>query len=391
MKLRILYVSFDEIPAAKGASTHIEAFVGGLGRRYREVLLVTPGVADRPLTPFAAGVEQIVLGCPGENPLARAQIFRQKLVALVRQRGFDVVHFRSIFEGYPLVNGRHGSHPRFVYEVNGLPSIELKYHHRGLLDDPALTAKLAAQEMTCLTAADRVVTVSQVNRQHLIARGVPAEKIVVIPNGVDPAVFTYQPPPLPTSEVFEIAYVGTLTLWQGLDVLVEAIALAARDRAVQLSVIGSGTRRRQHDLLERARRAGAAPHITWCGSRSQSEIAATLHAVQACVVPLTAVDRNLDQGCCPLKLLEAMFAGCPAIASDLPVVRELAEPDRHFLPARPGDAKSLKDAILHLAEQPELGRALAAAAGEHVRTTRTWDRALDALFDVYELLRPAAD
>jgi glycosyltransferase involved in cell wall biosynthesis len=42
-----------------------------------------------------------------------------------------------------------------------------------------------------------------------------------------------------------------------------------------------------------------------------------------CVAPLTLNDRNVTQGCCPLKVLEYMAAGRPLVASNLPVVREL--------------------------------------------------------------------
>src|SRR5262249_2601234 len=60
----LLYVSFDQVPAPKGASTHIEAFAAALGRRYGSLVLVTPGVVDVGPHLLFPGVRQIVLGCP---------------------------------------------------------------------------------------------------------------------------------------------------------------------------------------------------------------------------------------------------------------------------------------------------------------------------------------
>src|SRR5947209_7291245 len=74
---------------------------------------------------------------------------------------------------------------RFVFEVNGLPSVEWKYHYPAVADDRELLRKLRAMEDACLAAADLVVTVSRVTADYLSGRGVDPGRIRVIPNGVD--------------------------------------------------------------------------------------------------------------------------------------------------------------------------------------------------------------
>ena len=81
--------------------------------------------------------------------------FRRALAQFFRERR-RLVHFRSIFEGYPIAMHRERAADCLIYEVNGLPSIERKYHHPDVADDRELLTKLRHQEDVCLAAADRI-------------------------------------------------------------------------------------------------------------------------------------------------------------------------------------------------------------------------------------------
>jgi glycosyltransferase involved in cell wall biosynthesis len=107
------------------------------------------------------------------------------------------------------------------------------------------------------------------------------------------------------------------------------------------------------------------------------------HRADVALVPLTADDRNLLQGCCPLKLLEAMAAGVPVVASALEVVTDLARPDQEIVAVRPGSAKAIKDGVLRLLEDPTLGLRLARAARRRVEAEHGWRRARARLVECY--------
>ena len=119
---------------------------------------------------------------------------------------------------------------------------------------------------------------------------------------------------------------------------------------------------------------------------SQAELVTHIHTADAIVAPLTLNDRNLIQGCCPLKVLEGMATGSPVIASDLPVVRELGIDGEHFLLVKPGSAKEILDAIIRLKNAPELGIKLAAAARGKIENNYTWQQAGLALVKAYQEL-----
>jgi glycosyltransferase involved in cell wall biosynthesis len=417
----IVYASFDRFPSPKGAANHIEAFVTELGKRFGDVHLVTvaseaaestrePDAITRPVTQedsesrrrcslsdwTSQGVVHYPIFAPGANLFERVLSFRSQAWAWWRRCFGDggsklpIAHFRSIYEGYPFARQKEKFCRKLVFEVNGLPSIELKYHYPNVADDVELHRKLYRQEQICLDAADLVLTVSQVTAEYLRQRGIPEDRLCVIPNGVDLSVFPHNATPQPgaieslNNRPMKMLYSGTMSSWQGVLVAIEALALFRRDFPATLTIVGPARPRQRRDLLNRAWELGVYESVQLLAPVSRHELA-TLHGnADVIVAPLTPNDRNLVQGCCPLKILEAMASGTPLIASDLPVVRELATNETEALLVRPGSGKSVKDAMLRLRADRSLARRMSLAARRRVEREFTWARAKASLVDAYE-------
>ncbi len=391
---RLAYVSFDAAPAPKGASIHIESFARALANAFGGVELVTiaSGAEASCATERWPGVFHTELPALGETLIDRVLCFRRFLVHWLRERRFDAIQFRSIFEGLPLVELRGRS--RLVFEVNGLPSIELKYRYPGVEDDRELMRKLVAQERACLEAADLVVTPSGVTREYLVsARNVSAEKIRVIPNGVDAEIFcpaaNHRPEACATRPEAcdtRLLYFGTLSAWQGVELGVRALAQVRSQIPATLTIIGTGSGREKDALMGLASKLGVAASLNLQQAMPQAELAEHLRASDAVLAPLTWNDRNLLQGCCPLKILESMAAGVPVIASDLGVVRELGCDGVHFHLVKPGSVDQIAQAVLRLADDRELARRIGRQAREQILQRFTWRHSRDALVSAYEEL-----
>ncbi len=213
----MIYVSYDRLPARKGAAVHIDAFSRALGRAFGPIDLVTVVGDPRQGSPALRhpGVRHWQLPAHGANLMQRVLNFRRALSQFLSGRRVEVIHFRSIFEGYPIALSKRHYCNKLIYEVNGLPSVELKYHYPRVADDRELLTKLRAQEQVCLEAADLIVTVSEVTAAHLMTRGVRRERVVVIPNGVDTTIFTYQLPERSPHDPTRLLYSGTIASWQG--------------------------------------------------------------------------------------------------------------------------------------------------------------------------------
>ncbi len=385
-EFRIAYISFDTVPAPKGAATHIEAFARALSNAFGGVELVTvsPGRDALPRIERWPGVFHTAFPALGPSLIERVLFFRKAFHAWLAAHHFDAVQFRSIFEGLPLL--RLLPTTRLIFEVNGLPSIELKYHYPHAADDRDLLAKLLSQEQACLQAASLVVTPSNVTAGYLASkRAASFRKIAVIPNGVDLNVFRFQPPSAPRDSL-RLLYFGTLAPWQGVDLTIRALAQVCARTPASLTIIGPASRRRTGALLDLATKLGVAGRLRILPPVSQPELVEHLHGSHAVLAPLALNDRNVIQGCCPLKIIESMAAGTPVISSDLPVVHELGRTEEHFLLVKPGSVDQLANAVLRLYANPLLASRIALQARAKVEAGFTWKRAAAALVSAYDTL-----
>ena len=379
----LIYISFDRFPAPKGAATHIAAFADALGAEFGDLELVTlPGREGFPV-PKMRGVRHFELPAQGANIITRAMAFRAELGRWWSKRRANIVHVRSIYEGYPLAKRKADVCDYYVYEVNGLPSIELKYHYPEVDEDDELLRKLRWQEQTCLDAADLIITVSEVNAACLQSRGVRPERIRVIPNGVDTDLFHWQKPQLTNGKPLKILYTGTMTRWQGVHQAIEALQLYRRDFPAELVLAGPCRPHERKALHRTIDRLDMARYVKLLDPVGQRELVDLIHSSDAVLAPLPPNDRNLEQGCCPLKVIEAMAAGTPLIASDIPVVSTLAGNGNEALLVRPGSAKAIKDGLLRLREDPTLGQRLSQKARARVEKQFTWSHATTRLLDSY--------
>jgi glycosyltransferase involved in cell wall biosynthesis len=415
IKSRIAYIAFDAVPAPKGAAIHIAAFSMALAVAFDDIQLVTVSPTTTSLNSYEIypQVIQTTLPAIGNNLIIRILHFRRLLMAWLQEKRFEVIQIRSISEGFPIALNKQQYCDRLIFEVNGLPSIELKYRYPAVADDRELLHKLHSQEQICLEAADLIITPSSVTSEYLQTRGIPVNKIRVIPNGVDLNVFTNDKGQRTKRKVepvrscrlasesnwrgtsasgalnfvrddkFQMIYFGTLSPWQGVNLAVESLALINREFPANLTVIGQARDYQIQTIKQLAVKLGVADKLNILAPMSQTQLVEHIHAADVILAPLTLSDRNLVQGCCPLKILEGMATEIPVIASDLPVVRELGEDKVHFLLTKPGSAKSIKDAALSLHHDRELASQLAVNARQRIEEYYTWQRAGEALINAY--------
>ena len=382
----VLYTAFDIVPSPKGASTHILHNLRGLVNGNFNVHLITPndGVLPPEDTIEDARVTRISQDL-SQNFLARAVHFGKSILShLALHPGYDVVHYRNIWDGFHITQNKKKFGYKTLFEVNGLSSIELKYHYPGM--DAALLAKIKEQELSTLHLSDAIICPSNVTRDYIASLGLDRKLVTTIPNGVSPSDFSVTPLPVRDGREPVLLYIGTLADWQGLDIVIKALPKILEQQPVKLRILGRGRSRQRKMLAKQIRKLGLEDHVIVQPAVPHHEIPAVISSADICVAPLGLNDRNVTQGACPIKVLEYMAAGRPLLASNMPIVRELVREDLDGLLFSPNDPADLAYQANQLLKDMDLSKRLADSAAGYVREKFTWHESQKKLLKVYERL-----
>jgi glycosyltransferase involved in cell wall biosynthesis/predicted TPR repeat methyltransferase len=246
------------------------------------------------------------------------------------------------------------------------------------------------RELECMLAADAVVTLGDGMKQALVERGVPAEKITVIRNGVDAELFAGATRDRALLEELGVGdaditlgYISSLTAYEGVRFLLEATARLLQDgRRVHTLVVGDGDAREELEAL--AEQLRIADRVHFLGRVPHAAIARYYGSIDIFVIPRTA-DR-VSQLVTPLKPFEAMAAARPLVVSGVPALTEIVQDGVTGRVFRPEDPADLARVVEQLLNDPIERTRLGAAARDWVREEATWDANGLRYLDLYRSL-----
>jgi len=286
-------------------------------------------------------------------------------------------------------------------ERYGLPVV---YEVRGFWEDTWLSrypdaAERARSELyqrnreletRCMLAADLVVTLGEAMRDEIAARGVPAEKIEIVPNAVSAEFLE----PLPDATTLReelgikpdepvVGEVTSLVPHEGIGTLLEATAiLRARGVPARALIVGDGPERAA--LQRQAARAGLAGAAVFTGRVPAAKVRQFHALLDVFVVPRTP-DR-VCQLVTPLKPVEAMASGLCVVSSEVKALTEIVKHEVTGMQTVPQDPVSLADCLERLIYSPDIRGKLGDNAREWAARDRTWAHNAARYRDAYARL-----
>jgi len=258
----------------------------------------------------------------------------------------------------------------------------------GAMRNKGLLRILYRLERWLYAGSDHIVTVGDGYREDLVDKGVPCEKLSVIPNGVDREIFW----PRQATDVmarfgmqdrFTCAYVGTIGMAAGLDVVIEA-AERLRDLGrnnISFLLVGDGAER---ERLEKLARQKGLDNLAFSGRLPKEEMPAILAAADVCLVHLRKVD--LFKRVMPSKIFEMAAMKRPIILGVAGHAAKLLQTANAGVCIEPENARELVDAVCTLASDPMACRAYGQSGHDYVM--ENYDRAVlaDKYVDILDKL-----
>lgn len=208
--------------------------------------------------------------------------------------------------------------------------------------------------------ADVLAVVSEGLRERALAQGIPAERVVVAPMGVDTGCF--RPPQAAARR--DLLFVGRMVEGKGVETLLAVFARLASERpALMLRLVGDGPARAA--LERQVTEAGLESRVVFSGALPAPLVAEAMQEAALLVMP------SQQEGL-GLVAAEALACACPVVASDIAGIRDVVLDGRTGLLAPPGDETAFAAAIAAQLDDPARAAALADAGRAHVEACFSW-------------------
>ena len=329
-------------------------------------------------------------GPAGINELRLMRATEARLEQLARDLKPDVLHAHS-----PVLNAIAAIR---VGKRLGIPVV---YEIRAFWEDAAVdhgtTAEgsiryraTRAMETWALKRVDHAFTICEGLRADIVARGIPAAKVTVIPNAVDVAGFQLSGEPdrelrrqLGLADSTTVGFVGSFYAYEGLDLLLDAFpALLQKRPDLRLLLVGGGPQ--DANLKAQAQRLGVADKVVFTGRVPHSEVSRYYDQIDLLAYPRHSM--RLTELVTPLKPLEAMAQGRLFVASDVGGHKELIRDGETGKLFKAGSAEALAAAIDDMLDHRERWPVMREAGRHFVEVVRNWQNSVANYTTVYDRL-----
>ncbi|MBW3620347.1 MAG: glycosyltransferase family 4 protein [Actinobacteria bacterium] len=344
--MRIVLVSPYDMDVPGGVQSHVAHLASELRRGGDEVRVVAPGTRSRGGLVAVGGSVRIPFN-DSVAPIALDPRVLRRTRDAVAAFAPDVVHVHEPAVPWVALSA----------SLAGVAPTVGTYHAWSDRD----RAYRAARPMLRRVARrlDALIAVSDAAADyHSRALGIPERDFRIIPNAVDVDRFA-RALPIPGDLPPTLLFVGRLERRKGLEQLIRAMMILKPERPdVRLLIVGEGPER---DRCQEMIPARLRSDVVFLGRVDLDDLPRFYRSADLFVSPALGGESF------GIVLLEAMAAGTPVVASDIPGYRSVLRHELHGRLVPPGDPRALADAILTLLDNPALRGAMGREAQAAVR------------------------
>ncbi len=323
-------------------------------------------------TPVPVGKKTL----PGLGEMRLMKQLEARLQTVAEQLRPQIIHAHSpVLNVLPALKvGRRLGIP-VVYEVRAFWEDAAVDH--GTTHEGSLRYRMTrAMETHALKRVDHVFTICEGLRKDIVARGIAADKVTVIPNAVD--IDSFEPggqadltlkAQLGLSDCTVLGFIGSFYAYEGLDLLLDALPqILAQRPDVRVLLVGGGPQ--DAALKAQAARLGVQDKVIFTGRVPHAEVTRYYDLVDVLVYPRHSM--RLTELVTPLKPLEAMAQGRVLVASDVGGHHELIRDGQTGYLFKADSVKSLEQVVLRVLGESQQWADIRTQGRHFVETERNW-------------------
>ncbi len=338
-------------------------------------------------TPLARGT---LASLPIGKELALMKQLEARLEEVAREVRPDIIHAHSpVLNALPAIKVAHRLGIPVVYEIRAFWEDAAVDH--GSTSEGSLRYRATRKlETRAIEQVDHVFTICEGLRAEIVARGIPATKVTVIPNAVDIASFQLASPPDPQLQEkwgltgkTVVGFIGSFYAYEGLDLLLDAMPQLIRQLPdIRLLLVGGGPQ--EANLRQQAERLGLGEHVIFTGRVPHKDVGRYYDLINVLAYPRHPM--RLTELVTPLKPLEAMAQGQLFVASDVGGHKELIDHGKTGILFKAGDCSALGTALLDLLNDRQHWPELKANGRHFVEAVRNWRTSVANYVSPYQQL-----
>jgi len=332
-------------------------------------------------TPINEGVS--TSGVAGQ--LRTIRLTRKRIADYLAQHPTEIIHAHS-----PCLNGlaalEHG--PPMIYEMRS--SWEDASVSVGTTTEGSMRYRLSKMLETYVAKrADAVIVICDGLKADLMNRGIPADKITVVPNALSEHMFV-QPDVDTVAEARRrfslidcqvIGFFGSFFEWEGVDSLIRALPIVFESVPnVRLLIAGGG--RQESTLKALVADLGIEDLVLFAGRVAHDEISACYAVADVMAYP--RIPDRLTDMVTPLKPLEAMAQGTVVVASDVGGHKELVVDGDTGVLFRAGNHEDMARKIVDVLSHSDKVQDITTRALDYVQRERRWSKVVERYLPIYE-------
>jgi PEP-CTERM/exosortase A-associated glycosyltransferase len=314
------------------------------------------------------------------------EAYTDELERVIQRERPGIIHAASNFMvGLPSVAAARRLGLPVIYEVRGMWEVTRASRETGWKNTEHYDAYVRL-ETEAANGADAVITLTEALKAELVERGVPAAKITVVPNSVDPGLFTATPRDRDLERALGFAgkrvvgYIGSFTGYEGLDDLLHAASVVL-DRGVDLRVLLVGDGAEMPRLRELVAELELGEQVVLTGRVPFADVQRYYSLIDIAAFPRKPLP--VTEMVSPMKPFEAMATEKAILVSSVGALAEIVEDGKTGMIFQKGDIDSLADVLERMVRDPDLCRRLGENARAWVEANRSWERAAATIVALY--------